>query len=183
MTILTALQRVHWEVYNSYIDQHYMFLVQIKGHEMRWRKWPQSKAFNLVTLNDLVCKLNLDISTDHIEHKKGRGNYTQSIAFTLVTLNDPGCNCDKIKLVSVDILCYWPSTVTHYVSYLSPSVKSEIDVTNVCISDQHFSCYTFGNSSSQEIATYLHKYGFVVFIFDIWSWNMPRDIHSAFMIV
>ena len=38
MTIFTALQRVHWEVYNSYIDQHYMFLVQIKGHEMRWRK-------------------------------------------------------------------------------------------------------------------------------------------------
>ena len=38
MTIFTALQRVHWEVYNSYIDQDYMFLVQIKGHKMRWRK-------------------------------------------------------------------------------------------------------------------------------------------------
>ena len=24
MTIFTALQRVHWEVYNSYIDQHYV---------------------------------------------------------------------------------------------------------------------------------------------------------------
>ena len=39
-------------------------------------------------------------------------------------------------------------------------------MTNVCISDQHFSCHTFGNSPSQEICIYFHKYRPVVFILD-----------------